>query len=77
MGGIAKSISKATGKLLGADQGNVRVPKTPKVEDEYKKAEEEALRKRAALADKGMSGTILGGSLGGEGGVQKKKLLGE
>ena len=72
MGGVSKAINKVFG-----GQSKVSVPKTPNVEEEYKKAEEEAVRKRAALADKGMSGTILGGSYGSDANVTKKKLLGE
>lgn len=72
MGGVSKAINKVFG-----GQSAVSVPDTPNAEEEYKKAEEEAMRKRAALADKGMSGTILGGSYGSDAGAAKKKLLGE
>ena len=52
-------------------------PPVPDYEGERRKAEAEAQQKRSALADKGMSGAILGGSVGDETGVKKKKLLGE
>ncbi len=76
MGGIGKALSSVTGKIFG-NTSSVKVPKTPDLEAERKKAEEEAYRKRAALADKGMSGTMLGGSYGNDAGVTRKKLLGE
>ncbi len=44
---------------------------------ERAKAEAEAQKKRSALAASGMAGAILGGSLGDEGQVKRKKLLGE
>lgn len=72
MGGVSKTINKVFG-----GGGTIRVPKTPDVEEERKKAEEEAVRKRASLADKGMSGTVMGGGKGDDAGVTKKKLLGE
>lgn len=71
MGGVAKAVNKVFGG------GSVSVPKTPDVEAERKKAEEEALRKRVGLVSKGMSGTIMGGSVGAKDDVSKKKLLGE
>lgn len=71
MGGVAKTINKITGG------GSAKVPKTPNLEEERKKAEEEAIRKRASLADKGMSGTVMGGGKGDDSTVTKKKLLGE
>ena len=76
MGGVAKAISS----IFGGGASTPSAPPAPKVPDyegERKKAEEDAQKKRAALADKGMSGAILGGSVGDEGGVKKKKLLGE
>ncbi len=76
MGGIGKALSSVTGKIFGAES-SVKVPKTPDLEKERKKEDEAAYRKRAALADKGMSGTILGGSYGSEANVTRKKLLGE
>ncbi|MCC8194344.1 MAG: hypothetical protein LIP28_06840 [Deltaproteobacteria bacterium] len=76
MGGVSKVLSKAPGKLFGQVSG-VKVPETPDLEKEREKAEEAAIRKRAALADKGMSGTVLGGSYGDDGNVKRKKLLGE
>ena len=72
MGGVSKFVSKALGGQPGA-----KVPKTPDLEAERKKAEEAAIRKRAAFADKGMSGTMLGGSYGDDAALQRKKLLGE
>lgn len=72
MGGVSKAINKVFG-----GQSPVSVPDTPNAEEAYKRAEEEAIRKRAALADKGMGGTILGGQYGDASGVTKKKLLGE
>lgn len=72
MGGVSKTINKVFG-----GSGAMSVPKTPNVEEERKKAEEEAIRKRASLADKGMSGTIMGGGKGDDARVTKKKLLGE
>lgn len=76
MGGVAKGLSKISGKIFG-NTSSAKVPETPDLEAERKKAEEEAIRKRAALADKGMSGTVLGGSYGDDAGVTRKKLLGE
>jgi hypothetical protein len=77
MGGIVKGLTNITDKIFGQKPKQVSVPKVPDVEKEHKEAEAEAVRKRAALADKGMSGTILGGSYEDEGGVRRKKLLGE
>ena len=76
MGGVVKAISS----IFGGGESTPKAepaPVVPDYEGERKKAEEEALRKRSALADKGMSGAILGGSAGDESGVKKKKLLGE
>jgi hypothetical protein len=70
MGGIVSAI-------FGGGQKTPSAPVVPDYEAERKKAEDAALQKRAALADKGMSGAILGGSSGDETGVKKKKLLGE
>lgn len=72
MGGVVETINKVFG-----GGGTITIPKTPDVEEERKKAEEEAIRKRASLADQGMSGTILGGGKGDDAAVSKKKLLGE
>lgn len=72
MGGVSKTISK----IFGVDS-KVSVPKVPDYEAERKKAEEEALRNRSRLKGLGMAGTILGGSLGEDNQVTKKKLLGE
>ncbi len=71
MGGVAKIFSG------GSVPKAPPAPVVPDYEGERKKAEEDAYKKRAALADKGMSGAILGGSVGDESGVKKKKLLGE
>ena len=73
MGGVTKSISK----LLGTEPAKVSVPEVPNYEDERKKAEDEALRTRSRLKGLGMQGTILGGSVGDDNSVKKKKLLGE
>ena len=75
MGGVAQAISSLFGG--GSQPKAPPAPVVPDYEAERKKAEDEAQQKRSALADKGMSGAILGGSLGDEGGVKKKKLLGE
>ena len=75
MGGITKAISSFFGG--GESSKAPAAPKVPDYEGERRKAEAEAQQKRSALADKGMSGAILGGSFGDEGGVKKKKLLGE
>jgi len=72
MGGVTKAISK----IFGGGSSSVPKITVPDYEAERKKAEEEALN-RNRLRAKGMSGTILGGSLGGSEGLQKKKLLGE
>jgi len=76
MGGVVKTVAKAVGKVFG-EETRVKVPQTPDLEKLHKEAEEAAFRKRAALADKGMGGTILGGSYGADSGVKRKKLLGE
>ena len=76
MGGVAKGLSKISGKVFGTTS-SAKVPKTPDLEVERKNAEEEAIRKRAALADKGMSGTVLGGSYEDDATITRKKLLGE
>ena len=73
MGGVTKAISK----IFGGGSSSVPKITVPDYEAERKKAEEEALLNRNRLRAKGMSGTILGGSLGGSEGLQKKKLLGE
>jgi hypothetical protein len=73
MGGAASFISG----LFGGGPKTSKPPEVPDYEAERKKAEKEAEKKRAALADKGMSGAILGGSAGDETTVKKKKLLGE
>ena len=73
-------VSKESNSLIGGGSGKtaaVKVPETPNYEAERKKAEEEATKKRSALAGKGMAGTILGGSFGDDSNVNKKKLLGE
>jgi hypothetical protein len=70
MGGVVEAI-------FGGGQSSPKAPEVPDYEGERRKAEEAAQKKRAALADKGMSGAILGGSAGDETGVKKKKLLGE
>ncbi|MDL2291292.1 hypothetical protein LJC09_04230 [Desulfovibrio sp. OttesenSCG-928-F20] len=75
MGG-AKKIFKSISKVFGGG-GNIKTPAAPNYEEERKKAETEALRKRVQMADKGMSGAILGGSYGDDANVKKKKLLGE
>jgi hypothetical protein len=75
MGGVAQAVSS----LFGGG-GKVETPAMPEVPDyeaERKAKETAARQKRAALADKGMAGTILGGSEGDESGLKKKKLLGE
>ncbi|GHV55217.1 hypothetical protein FACS1894206_09370 [Deltaproteobacteria bacterium] len=69
MGGVAK--------LFGGGASVPKAPEVPDYEAEKKKAEEEGLAKRAALKDRGMAGAILGGSLGEDSAVKKKKLLGE
>lgn len=75
MGGVSKAINK----IFGGGSAKVSVPEVtvPDYEAERQKAEEEALQNRNRLRAKGMSGTILGGSLGDAGSVRKKKLLGE
>ena len=76
MGGVGKAVSS----IFGGAPSMPKMPDPPKVPDyegERKKAEIDAQKKRSALADKGMSGAILGGDVGDEGGVKKKKLLGE
>lgn len=75
MGG-AKKIFKSVGKLFGGGS-TPSAPQVPDYEAERKRAEDEAVRKRGQLADKGMSGTILGGSYGDDENLKKKKLLGE
>ena len=72
MGGVVKAVSSMFG---GGDKPKA-APVMPDYEAERKKAEEVAQNKRAALASKGMSGTILGGSTDDEN-VKKKKLLGQ
>lgn len=72
MSGVAKTINKVFG-----GGGKMSVPDAVDTEAERKKAEDEAIRKRASLADKGMSGTVMGGSKGDDSKVTKKKLLGE
>lgn len=72
MGGASKVIKK----IFGGGSSTPKV-KVPDYEAERKKAEDEALQSRNRLRAKGMGGTILGGSLGDSGGIQKKKLLGE
>lgn len=81
MGGVAKKIKKAFKSVTKAvglgGGGSVKMPSVPDYEAERKKAEDEAAKKRNALAGQGMSGTILGGSFGDDEQVKKKKLLGE
>jgi hypothetical protein len=76
MGGAAKMVQS----FFGGGPKMPKMPDPPKVPDyegQRRAAEEEAHRRRAGLADKGMSGAILGGDIGDEGGVKKKRLLGE
>lgn len=78
MGGVTKKISK----IFGGGGATVKisapeVPDTPDYEAERKAAEEEALRNRSRLKALGMGGTILGGTLGDDSGLRRKKLLGE
>jgi hypothetical protein len=73
MGGVADFVSG----LFGGGAKTPDPPAVPDYEAERKKAEKAAEQKRAALAEKGMSGAILGGSAGDETTVKKKKLLGE
>lgn len=77
MGGVVKKVFKSVGALLGGESGRVSVPRLPDYEAQRKKAEEEAQKKRSSLAAQGMGGTVLGGSLAGDDGVRRKKLLGE
>ena len=67
----------AISAIFGGGGSTPKAPEVPYYEAERKKAEEAAHQKLAALADKGMSGAILGGSVGDGAGVKKKKLLGE
>lgn len=73
MGGVSKKISK----IFGGGKTSVPKVEVPDYEAARRQAEEDALLGRSRLRAKGMGGTILGGSLGGEGGLQKKRLLGE
>ena len=77
MGGAVKKVFKSVKKILGGGSQKVSVPKAPDYEAERKRAEDEAQKKRGQLASQGMGGTVLGGSFGEDGGVTKKKLLGE
>ena len=72
MGGVAKALFGG-----GSKPDMPKAPEVPDYEAQRKKAEEEALKKRNALANQGMSGAILGGSLGDNEQLKKKKLLGE
>ncbi|MDL2272238.1 hypothetical protein LJC23_04310 [Desulfovibrio sp. OttesenSCG-928-I05] len=76
MGGTVKKIIKSTKKAVkgifgGSSNSGMS---TGDYEKQLKAAENEAIRKRAALAEKGMGGTLLGGSLGDASGIVKKKL---
>ena len=75
MGGVVKAVSKIFG-----GGGSVKMPAMPEVPDyegQRKAAEEEAQKKANARRAMGMSGTILGGALGDDNNVRRKKLLGE
>jgi hypothetical protein len=74
MGGISTMVSS----MFGGEK-KPKMPEMPAVPDyeaERKKAAAAAAAKRASLADKGMSGALLGGSMDEDGAVKKHKLLG-
>jgi hypothetical protein len=74
MGGIGEMVSSLFG---GGDKPQVpEMPAVPDYEGERKKAAAAAAAKRAALADKGMSGALLGGTTDENSTVKKHKLLG-
>lgn len=75
MGGIAKKVSKMFGTSGGGS--SVKIPETPNYEAEREKAEAEAQKNRSRLKALGMSGTLMGGMLGDDRAVSRKKLLGE
>jgi hypothetical protein len=75
MGGVVKTLGSLIG--IGGQTKTPEMPKIPDYEETRKKAEEEALKRRAALAGRGMSGAILGGSTGDDSAINKKKLLGQ
>lgn len=93
MGKVFKSIGKAVSNIFGGGSQPqvVYVPApaptptyvtqpgtdVPDIAKEQEKQESEALKRRQNQAEKGLSGTILGGSVGAENAVQKKRLLGE
>lgn len=73
MGGVVKKVAKVVG--IGGDTPSA--PKVPDYEAERKKAEAAAQSEKNRLAGLGMNGTVLGGALGDDESVKKKKLLGE
>ncbi len=74
MGGVFKAIGKMFG---GGGKRSAPPVDIPDYEAERKKQEEEALKKRQQQNKAGLSSTILGGSVGDEGAVNQKKLLGQ
>lgn len=71
-----KDLGDAGKNILGGG-GEVKTADAPDYEAEKKRAEEEAQKRRSQLAALGMSGTILGGSVGDDSKLAKKRLLGE
>lgn len=80
---LINNLISSPHKILFPDEkeesggGGSSAPAVPDYAAEQAKREAEAQKKKAALAGQGMSGAILGGGLGNESDVKKKKLLGE
>lgn len=77
MGGAMKAIGKMFGMGSAPVVAAQPAPEVPDYEAERRKAEEDAQKKRNAELAGGLGRTVLGGSLGEEARLNKKRLLGE